>query len=240
VNNIEILKLILKMYSFEQPMPDSVKKQMLISMRKNLIIILKRFGKYGLLTMAAVYLLFLLKNVGLSISLFKAYILLLVTSVLMAGAISIVVYSVIKKHITVVLPVRETTLACIKPNDKKLKPQQQSITSVRNYKLEMFPFAVSGRITSESNKVTNTIFSCMKKQLNETVVLSELNQSADSPYMMLGSVIQLENTNTIHARLVDARNSIVLMYVSQEWINDDDLNIVAEKIALAFSQRIEQ
>jgi hypothetical protein len=240
VNNIETLKLILKMYSFEQPIPDSVKLQMMVSMRKNLVIILKRFGKYGIMTMTAVYLFFVLKKIGLSVSLLKAYIMLLVMSALVAAAVGFVAYSIVNKYFTDEVAQKATSVACDADTGKKIPPLQKSIQLTQNYKVEMFPFVASGEIASESKKVTNAIFSYMKKQLNETVVLSEMSNRAESPYMMVGSIIHICDTNTINARLVDARNSMVLLYISEEWANDDDIGPIAEKIAFACSRKIKE
>jgi hypothetical protein len=239
VNNIETLKLILKMAAFEQPVPDTVKIQMMNSMRKNLIIILKRFGKYGFFTMAAVHLFFILKKIGISISLFKSYILLIMVSVLVAGVVGVTAFTVIKKHFTAVSPVKETTLASIPQNGRFKQQPGKKFALPQNYKLEMLPFVASGKSTSDANKVTNTVYKYLKKHFKETVVLSEADHGVESPYMMVGTIINLENTNTIHARLVDARSSMVLLYLSEKWVNDDDLGLIAEKIAYAFSQKIE-
>jgi hypothetical protein len=240
VNNIEIMKLILKMYSFEQPVPDAVKIQMMVSMRKNLIIILKRFGKYGILTMAAVYLLFILKKIGLSISLFKAYILLILASAFVAGAIGVVTFTVVRKHFTEAVPLKETAPAYIGHESKKLQSTQTSVSLRQNCKLEILPFAVSGKTTIQSDKVTDSIYKYMKIHLKDTVVLSEINHGFESPYMMVGSIIHLADNNLINARLVDAKNSTVLLYVSEEWNNDDDLGSVAERIAFAFSRKMNE
>ena len=99
MTNIEAIQLILHSYQFERPVPKEVRSFLLKSCKRNLVFILKKFGKYGIITFFVINLLFLFKKMGISLVITKAYVLVVIGSVAAAGTVTAVSALTVKKYI---------------------------------------------------------------------------------------------------------------------------------------------
>lgn len=108
MNSLETIQLIVKSAGMDAPVPQEMRAFFHESSRKNLIVILRKAGKCGLFTLCAINLLFLLKKLGLSLTVAKAYIVLTVATALTAGtavtASAVAVHSVITRTHTAAAP----------------------------------------------------------------------------------------------------------------------------------------
>jgi len=81
--------------------------------RKNLIVILEKAGKCGFLTVCAINLLFFVKKFGISLSIAKAYLVLVIASFLIIGGVAAASVYTVKK----VIDIRQS--AAVKIEDTK-------------------------------------------------------------------------------------------------------------------------
>ncbi|HEY1407166.1 MAG TPA: hypothetical protein VF857_11200 [Spirochaetota bacterium] len=96
MTNKDAIQLIFRMYRFESPVPVEMQRIFLDSSKKNLIVILKKFGKCGTMTIGAINLLYAMKKFGISLTMTKAYIVLMLASAGVAGVV--VAASIVTTH----------------------------------------------------------------------------------------------------------------------------------------------
>lgn len=96
-SKIEFLNNLLKKHKIQQPVPSKIRKNILKRRRKSLIKILKDLKRYNLLYGLLIWLFFLLKHIGLRLSIYQTVIVLAVTSSIVVISVSSGTYIIYKK-----------------------------------------------------------------------------------------------------------------------------------------------
>jgi hypothetical protein len=133
MTNKDVIKLILQTYKIENEVPDDAKNNMFVSRKRNLAKILKKFGKYGFFTSLAIKLLFELRQLGIPVTMAKAYAVIIAGSIAVTGIASTASVVVIKKYLATrhpavltdtlnVSPVQTSTPEAKSTDDKSVSP----------------------------------------------------------------------------------------------------------------------
>lgn len=240
MTNIEVISLILKNYKFETPIPRAVRHLMLDSRRRNLIFILKKFGKYGLFTLGAVNLMFFVKKFGFSLTITKTYIIVTAAAAVAAGALTTASVISVKRFI-------DSQKSIITPGDiAPAQPVESAAQSVKPVtgngaapsaviinSLEIKPLTAPGDLSAESKNLTREILN----QLNtikgdNSVFISGSGVSREAPMILVGSIVKLGDSYTINARLVDTKSSRMVILITEKFNKGDNVTDTAKSIAV--------
>jgi hypothetical protein len=164
MTNIEALQLVLRTYRFETPVPEDVRRFILKSSKRNLIVILKKFGKCGFVMLGAIHVLYFVKKFGFSLSMTKAYILFIAGSAFIAGAVTTVSVVTAKKIIEKKTPGIIQPVESITPAATGDSPQPGSAVKADDTQKE--------KPVSQLKKLYNTYKHVEKVHLKDGTILS--------------------------------------------------------------------
>ena len=126
-NNIQTLNAVLEKYKISQPLPLHVRRQQLINKRKSLIELLKKTKRYNPLLGLVIYVYFLFKSYGLTISMLQSALVVSTVSLVTVATLSSGVYLIVKNVIKVdfdLLDSRDTLLPLQFNDEVKVDPQE--------------------------------------------------------------------------------------------------------------------
>jgi len=248
MTNTETIKLILQTYRLEMPVPPGIAKRMLKSRKSNLIAILNKVGKYSLATAAVVYLFFLLKKMGITTTLLKLNTILFVAAGTAATTIvttsTVVTYrhyrsekqaeTQIAVHTPTVVTVEKN--AVIAPtNGSAVATKQPARTDTsapaQTMRFEIAPF----RTTDSANEgISQRLTSNVLKRINDLqpgAAVMTGSAEATAPYLITGSVVKLGSVYTANIRIINSKNSHLVIAASENFTDPKDINGIAKRLA---------
>lgn len=248
MNNTEAIKLILQTYRLEMPVPPGIAKRMLKSRKSNLIAILKKVGKYSLITAAVVYLFFLLKKMGLTTTLLKLNAVLFVAAGTAATTIVTTTTVATYRHyraakaensqVSVLTPptitLEEATTESLTTESTAETEQAvrtEASAAIQNMRFEVVPF----RTTDSTNEeISQRLTSNVLKRINDLqpgAAVMTGSAEATAPYLVTGSVVKLGSIYTANIRIINSNDSHLVIAVSENFTDPKDINGIAKRLA---------
>ncbi len=238
------LQNLLDKYKVTAPLPHALQEHVLDNKRKQLVIILKKLGRYNPLFGIILFVFFLFRKSGFGLSIIQSAIVLTVSSVFFVGGISFSTYLYVKQSSDSGAKVEHSGIIdkspSISDNSRILARKQKKTTVAGNLKFEKFiqihPFE------SSSEEFSQAITSEIKKELvrlrGKSNILTSGNNSHESSVLMFGSVEKIKISYVITTRLVDKKTGKLIFMTSEQFKSMKDVNMVCKKIAMAISGNI--
>jgi hypothetical protein len=248
MTNTEAIKLILQTYRFETPVPPGTGSRMLKSRKTNLIAILKKVGKYSLITAAVVYLFFLLKKMGITTTLLKLNAVLFVAAGTAATTIVTTTtvatyrhYRAVKVENSQVSALTPPTITLEEATTKSLTTDSAAATeqvvrtepsaAIQSMRFEVVPF----RTTDSANEgISQRLTSNVLKRINDLqpgAAVMTGSAETTAPYLITGSVVKLGSVYTANIRIINRNDSHLVIAVSENFTDPKDINGIAFRLA---------
>jgi len=222
MNEQIIVEKLIDKFKFDEPVDSSVKKYIHESKKRNLKHILKSERKYGFFTAAAVFVFFLAKKAGLTLSYFNAVVITgavaaVSTAAVIAGSVSGVNYIIEKNRVLEEIPAPVIETPEVKPSLKNIKP------------VSIYRFSGTTDSSIIAEQVTGTIYKKLLAEHGEdNVFLSSF--SKNSGYLVTGSVEKLNNRYLITMKIVDPARGIIINMDTNEIDSVDELPSVCRRL----------
>ncbi len=241
----DLIKELFRKYHLQQELPPGSREKMAVLRRETLVAILRSKGKYSLLLVPVLKIFYLSRRIGIPLSMSKSAIAAATALMLATGTVSAGTYYTIRyvqdilrstEHEKPVIPGQENS------NIVPVTPGKAYVRDTVSYQLAIGKF-------HSSDKTGSTMAERLKRSLIETLnereavgkaaLLQQIqdNRINEVKYILLGSVIQLENSYRVSARLVEQKTSRIIMYASETVAQKDQLHkatsAIANKIAAA-------
>jgi len=242
-----ILRQVLEKFRLTRPVPAELRARILATKGPRFREALRRTGDYTPLFGAAAWLFFLLRRFGIGVSVAGSAVILAVTAVTLATAVSAGAYFAavrtapplpgsVEKSEGAMIPVPATVHPAAK--DAAPDPAPEDPDVVRN-RSGVALFTAAGAERETVLKVTDTVARELAQLMgNEKIVSLRLGRRKVGR-MILGSVEKLEGTYTITARVVGVADSKIISFVTESAATKDELEEACRKIAHELARHIE-
>lgn len=243
MKNRDILKDVLKKFKLDRSLPVEVQKEMLEAKKNTFILILKRFGKYSFFMMMVVWLFYKVKKYGLVLSLAKSAYMIVVSIAMLVALISVGSYAAVKYISFPDMPQIKELQKEIKTDNKhktgkQYKKKIKKQAPVISYKLGILPFSHYQQhqlSVKAANIIRNNLM--LLKGKNAAALVYNANKN-NTPKVLVGSIVELAGSYKITVKVVDSKNSAVLLYVSEQMQSKQDLNNICKIIASKIAKKI--
>jgi len=244
IEDLILLQNLLEKYKVTAPLPHVVQEHILDNKRKQLVVILKKLGRYNPLFGIILFVFFLFRKLGFGLSIIQSAIILAASSALIVGSISVSTYMYVKQ-----LPDTEPQVEQPGIIDNPPSVSDNSRTSVQKQKktaptghLKFKNFIQLHPFESSSEKFSQAITSEMKKELarlrGKNNILMSGNNSQESSVLMFGSVEKIKTSFIITTRLVDKKTGKLIYMTSEQFKSMNEIDRVCNKIAGAISEKV--
>jgi hypothetical protein len=230
----DAIKELLKKYKFDRPLPDDRKKQLGRIRKKSMIAILEKKGKYSSFLFLAVTFFFWVKRFGISLSLGKSAVAVLTAMIVILGAVATSAYyavsGLLMKH---EITSEQAMTSPTKDPGRPLEPPREEKTS---YRIVVGNFDFDPELAAAGRQTNSSIRSELLRIKGGTMVaMAGAPGSAKTNMILAGSIIRLDATFLITAKIIDRTTSRVLFLVSESAESEQDIpracRVISEKIA---------
>ena len=242
MNQLDIMRSLLKKFRFEEPVPSDVRDILRVARKETLFEIFRRYRKRSIYVVMVMNVFFSVRRFGISISVAKSMIVVTVGTVISAALISFGSYYMINRFLEE-SPRADETVSAVAPlsnvtmvrSDKRAERKETDIRSDPNvrYSLGVIPFQSAKEYRAAGKIVNSTIFRelLLKKGKGKVVFVTGPSVRKQSDNLVMGSVIQIGGSYRISARLVEAKSSRILSYVTESAGNENDIGPACKRIA---------
>ncbi len=237
--NIENFHNLIDKYQLTDETPADVKNNISQYKKAGFKNIIKKAGKYSIISAAVYSVFFFLKKLGISISVFKSIIIVSVGSIVIVSSVSTGVYYTIK-HITgkdqkLEKKIDNTQLK--NKNIEALKNNPQNKTTAVTTKdatvaFGVIPFAVENAPKTISTAFTSGLISNLKAAHGSKAVM-RLNIAKQNRVkkLVIGSIDRIDGSYIITAKVVRVKDSKILKMVTETVDSKDKLQAAAKRIS---------
>lgn len=235
MSRTEKLNEVLTKYRFTGPVPPDVRKAMEKSKRKTLAGILRGKGGFGLVVFLSVSLYALLKKTGISVTITKCTVAVWCSLVIIAAAaVSGGTYLAVR-HITAVVPLEINSPAV--PDESETEGRQPAPAQptagqgrfVYDIGIAGFESGADAGIASELSEALQRILAARTPGMRIGIV-KRGTPGPSARLMLAGSLIRLEHSYRVTARLIDAKSSKIITMTSVTMESGDGVESTGKKI----------
>ncbi len=244
MRNEDKLREVLEFYRFHEPVPAEARSHILRARKETLKRILREKGKYGLLILLGVNTYYLLKKLGISISLGKSVTIAVTVSLLSATAVTVAAYFTVQYAISgkpgvIEKPEIEEKIKKESEVEKKsslktnidgkpvaLKP------AVPRPLLNIIPFKHDKSLKNISAQIVKNISSSVKSSKGDWAVTTsvDLPSGKKAGKVLFGSIAKLGDKYIITARLVERKSSRVIQFIKETAESEDEIEDAGKRI----------
>ncbi len=235
-DRLQEIRSILHKYKLDDPVEESLRKQFNSFKQHDLKGVLKKTGRYSMFAGVIYGFYFLLKKLGIGVTIVKSTVVLSVGAVTLVGSLSTGTYYTIKHIVKPQKKIEKKDIfqkkdqsRSFKKVDRKLVPQvvrennskqktEKKLASVIIKEYGVVPFSVENVPASIANKVTSTVIQSLSKK-GSTMRITSSKQNAVRK-MVIGSIERLGGTYTVSMRLVRVKDSKILK-LSSKSVSDE-------------------
>lgn len=228
MNEQIIVEKLIEKFRFQEPVSPDVKIYISVSKQNNLKNILKNEKKFGLITGAALFVYFLARKAGFTLSFFQAAVIsgavtMITTVTIIAGGVSGVKYVIEKNNVIEVVPPPAIEV----PDEKAAIPAVKSVS--------IYTFSGTHDSSKIAERATGIIYKKLLAERGEgNVMLSSF--SAKSGYLVTGSVEKLQTGYLMTVKVVDPSRGVILNMETIEIDSEEDLHTACSSIAKKISK----
>lgn len=230
------VKKIMEKYKYDVDLPDDVRKTMLKSKKKVLVKIFKKKGYFSIFLFFVLSLFFRLKTIGITITMAKSFVIVLImsasifTAVTVSSAYGIKVlidnYYIEKKQKIQSDKLKNT----LQPDNIPVK--EKIVARKVHYKMVINPFEISNNNQMSkvfTSQVANEIKKIKGKQ--SVVVSKSAPEKFEAIMLMNGSITKISEAYNVSIRIIDINTEEILYYKSVKVKNSKEISIISRKIA---------
>jgi hypothetical protein len=225
----DVVYELMKRYKFQEALSDEARDILMRKKKELFILVLKRSGNYSVLCGIALALLYFLKKGGITVSLIKAYTIVLLGSMLVAASIVYSGYTLMTPTIMKKIPESAEPVPLALPhtihrthNNIVVRKPQKTVSPIPDNAIAVKPF-VTGTINAVYGKrVSRKIIAELKKQLGSSriylfskkdashfaqLLSGSIQNDKNKKYIISIRIIQVD-TGTINKIIVQRMNSL--------------------------------
>jgi len=244
VSEKEIIPRLMEKFRFAEPLPVEVRKTISARKKSGLVAILRARNRYGVFIAPAIWLFFLARRTGISLSMAKCTLIIWGIVVMAAStAATGVVYAV--KHYRD-SPAAAAALSGVAIRQDAAPPAEKKIDSPVPVVepapgLGVVPFEFIGVDADFAETVTKKIGegligSCGARKV---AYVGRSCSAGMSKRLLLGSVVKLGDGYRITARVVDAATSRILLFASEKISSADEIDSACGRMLLRVRGAVE-
>lgn len=223
------IKELFKIYKFEKPLSDDQKKQLNRSKSRSLVAILKKQKKFTPILLLSVTVFFWIKRFGINISLGQSLVAAVTSIVFATGTLSAGTYYA-ARHFFFPDRVKE-----LKKEDKEIK----TVVPEPHYRIVIAGFAFENDIAQVGKKVNGIIVQDLIQHWGASAIgLMGAKGSEHAGRIITGSVVKMEKSYLITAKIIDRKTSQIILYTTETALSDADIPRACRTIAGKISGRI--
>jgi|GEM_PF-3063583 len=237
MTNTETMRLILSFYRFDMPLYKRERARAVKSKKRVLVGILKKYGKYTLLIMLCVNLIYLMKKAGVYITLEKAMRVVSVSTVAVILLMSLIIVYLLMREPERAMVTRNGLVSAPVAADKTdpVRAVGKPIAEVKpeiRYRMQIADFTC---MPSEK-KMTASFIRAIKRELmrnggSDAAAFMKDTPDYQAPVVLTGSVTKSSNGYMIIVRVVDSSSSEVKMLSRNSVTEPEDFAVTAKKVA---------
>ncbi len=242
MKNADKLRELLEFYRFYEPVPPEGQSRIPQARKETLKRILRKKGKYGLLILLGINTYYLLKKLGISISLAKSVIIAVTVSVLSVTTVTAAVYFTlqyvtgekpdiiekpeIEEKINKEVEKRGSLNADIDEKPVAIKP------AVPRPLLNIIPFKHDESLKKISAQIIGDICNSVKSSKGNWAVTTtvDLTSMKKADKVLFGSIAKLGGKYIITTRLVERKSSRVIQFIKETAESEDDIEDAGKRI----------
>jgi hypothetical protein len=243
MSRTEKLNEVLTKYRFTGAVPPDVRKAMEKSKRKTLTGILRGKGGFGLVVFLSVSLYALLKKTGISVTITKCTVAVWCSLVIIAAAaVSGGTYLAVRHIMAVTPPGLHNTAVPVESETNVQQPAPAQPTAGQGrfeYDIGIAGFEsdTDTGITSELSEALQRILAARDPGMRIGIV-SRGTTGPGARLMLAGSLIRLEHSYRVTARLIDVKSSKIITMTSVTMENREGVESTGKKIADTIAKAI--
>ena len=237
MTNTETMRLILSFYRFDMPLYKRERARAVKSKKKVLVGILKKYGKYTLLIMLCVNLIYLMKKAGVYITLEKAMRVVSVSTVAVILLMSLIIAYLLMREPERAMVTRNGIVSAPVAADKTepAKAVEKPIAEVKpeiRYRMQIADFTC---MPSEK-KMTASFVRALKRELKKSggadaAAFMKETPDYQAPVVLTGSITKSPDGYMIIVRAVDSSSSEVKILSRNSVTDMTGFSVTARKVA---------
>lgn len=227
------IRELLKKYKLDRPLPDGQKNRLGSIRKKSMISILRKRGKYSPFVLIVVWFFFWIKRFGVSLSLGKSAVVVFTAIIITMGAVATSAYYAVN-----LLLKEEIKTERIKQDvNKNAGPEAASgREAAHRYQIVIGSFEFDPEIGATGRQINNSIrYELIRIKGGNTVAPPGVPGTVAIKNILVGSIIKLDKTYRITAKIIDRSTSRVIYLVSESADSTQDIpracRALSEKIA---------
>lgn len=243
MNGKDIIQRLFEKFRFAEPMPDDVRRGMPNRKKAGLVSILRMKKKYGIFTAPVIWLFFLARRMGITLSMAMSSLVVWSFIILIIGSTTIgLVYTV--KYFLQRDPVAETEVA---PGNDVLKADGKNAFPAASHgegppvSLGVVPFEFVGVDPVLADQVTRKIGGriIVSRGARKVVYVGSTGGATKAKSLLLGAVVRVGGGYRITARVVDSSSTRIIAFASENISSVEELDDACGRISAKVQGAVE-